>query len=212
MTDYEVEYRLVDKLQPYPKNARVHSEDQIRQIIESIQTFGFTNPVLCDEFIRAGHGRARAAARMYAMGMTLRTPGGREIPSGMVPVIDCSRWSEDEKKAYVLVDNRIALNASWDDDLLRMEVSDLQSADVYLTKLGFSESEIENLFKPAVESEKKQKKEKSSVIQFNIVFDDVEQQQAWFAFIRQLKGVFPDDETLGKRLSKFISQIDMDAI
>lgn len=209
--EYKVEYRPANELKPYARNARTHSEEQIAQIVESMEQFGFTNPILADEFIRAGHGRVRAALRLYALGKTIKLPGGGAMPDGMVPVIDCSSWSDEEKRAYVLVDNKVALNADWDMDLLRLEVGELQSADLALSKMGFTEGELAELLKPP-EPDAPQDKANNAIIQFNIVFDDAEQQQAWFAFMRKLKGMYPDEGTLGNRLAKFLTEVDLGAL
>jgi hypothetical protein len=110
-----VELRPVDALVPYARNARKHSDAQVREIAASIVEFGWTNPILADDVIRAGHGRQKAAQLLYAQGKTIRLPNGAEIPRGTVPVIDCTGWSEAQKRAYVLADNKLAENAEWDD-------------------------------------------------------------------------------------------------
>ncbi len=127
--------RPIATLAPWSRNARTHSKKQIGQIAESIRRFGFTNPLLIDEAgtILAGHGRV-AAARL--LGMT------------DVPCMQLDRMTKDEKRAYVLADNKLALNAGWDEDLLAAELGALVSADldfdVELT--GFSIPEIDVIF------------------------------------------------------------------
>lgn len=120
-----------ERLVPYPKNARTHSARQIRQIANSIERFGFTNPVIVDDknMILAGHGRVKAA---QLLGLA------------SVPIIRLSDMSESEKRAYVLADNKIAQNAGWDVDLLASEfelILDDVSVDIDLT--GFSGAEID---------------------------------------------------------------------
>ena len=130
MLDTQVTYHPIASLAPWARNARTHSKKQIRQIADSIRRFGFTNPVLIDEAgtILAGHGRVAAAT---LLGMT------------EVPCVQIEHMSEDEKRAYVLADNKLALNAGWDEDLLAAElVSADLDFDVGLT--GFSIPEIDS--------------------------------------------------------------------
>lgn len=132
MNKLEVQYRPLDALTPYANNARTHSDAQIAQIAASIAEFGFVNPVLIDErgVIVAGHGRLAAAKRL---GMS------------EVPVIELSHLTEAQRKALVIADNRIALNAGWDDELLKIELETLQSLEFDLDLLGFDPAEIDDL-------------------------------------------------------------------
>jgi len=125
----KVEYRQPKELTGYKNNARIHDERQITQIIDSINEFGFTNPMLIDETngIIAGHGRLEAAIAM-------------ELER--VPVIVLAGLSEDQKRAYVLADNKLALNARWDESLLALELSELSMIDFDASLTGFSELEI----------------------------------------------------------------------
>ena len=130
----DITYLPVGALRPYPKNARTHSKKQIRQIADAITAFGFTNPILVDDtnMILAGHGRLEAA---------------RLLPMADVPCVRLSSMTEAQKRAYVLADNKLALNAGWDEDLLAEElqalIADDVSFDVELT--GFSLGEIDRL-------------------------------------------------------------------
>lgn len=121
-------------LKPWAKNSRTHSKKQVRQIAASIEAFGFTNPVLIDEerTILAGHGRV-AAARL--LGMT------------EVPCLRLDHMNDDEKRAYVIADNKLALNAGWDEDMLAGELGALLSSDLDfdVSLTGFSIAEIDNL-------------------------------------------------------------------
>ena len=130
----QVEMRPLAGLRPNPRNARTHSKKQIRQIADSIRVFGFTNPVLIDDEagIIAGHGRVAAAK---VLGWT------------EVPVIRLSQLSEAEKRAYVIADNKLALNAGWDEDLLALELGELATLelDFDLTITGFEMAEIDLL-------------------------------------------------------------------
>jgi hypothetical protein len=116
----------IDKLIPYANNARSHSKEQITQIAASIKEFGFNNPILLDgnNGIIAGHGRLLAAQQL-----------GLET----VPVLELSHLSETQKKAYILADNQIALNANWDLDILRFEMDDLQATDLNVDLIGFDD-------------------------------------------------------------------------
>lgn len=124
-----VAYRPVDALIPYARNARTHSEAQVAQIAASIREFGWTNPILVDgdNGIIAGHGRLQAARKL-----------GQEI----VPVIELAGLSEAQKRAYVIADNKLALNAGWNDELLALEFGDLQELGFDLALTGFGEDEI----------------------------------------------------------------------
>lgn len=115
---------------PYARNPRTHSPEQIDKIARSIEAFGFTNPILVDENdgILAGHGRLRAA---------------QQLGLPQVPVIPLTGLSEDQKKLYVIADNRIALDAGWDQELLAGELAQLAADDVDLTLTGFDEEELE---------------------------------------------------------------------
>jgi ParB-like chromosome segregation protein Spo0J len=126
----KITYQKTGDLVPYARNSRTHSEEQVGQIAASITEFGFTNPVLVDEenTIIAGHGRIMAAQKL---GMV------------EVPTITLSGLTESQRKAYIIADNRLALNAGWDDEMLRLEIADLKKADFDLDLLGFDNEELE---------------------------------------------------------------------
>jgi len=125
----QIEHRIVGDLIPYALNSRTHSEPQVTQIAASIREFGFTNPLLIDEQggIIAGHGRLMAAKKL---GMT------------EVPTITLLGLTTAQKKAYVIADNKLALNAGWDNDLLALELAELKGLDFDLDLTGFSAEEI----------------------------------------------------------------------
>ncbi len=128
----EVRYRKLEDLIPYARNARTHSDDQAAQIASSIREFGFTNPVLIDGSggIIAGHGRVMAA---------------RKLKMTEVPVIELAHLTETQKQAYILADNKLALNAGWDEEMLRLELADLEEQGFDLDLTGFSLDEIADL-------------------------------------------------------------------
>ena len=127
-----VERRSVSALIPYARNARTHSDEQVAQIAASIREWGWTMPVLVDEAgtIVAGHGRVLAAQRLG-------------LPE--VPVMVATGWSEAKRRAYVIADNKLALNAGWDEELLRLELGELKGLGVDLGLTGFGELELEKL-------------------------------------------------------------------
>lgn len=139
----KVELRQVDGLVPYARNARTHSEVQVAQLAAMIEEFGWTNPVLADaKGIVAGHGRVLAASLLYSRGRTIRLPGGRTLPVGTVPVIDCGGWSDGQRRAYVIADNQSALKAGWDEKLLALEFKDLKEIGFDMALVGFDPTEI----------------------------------------------------------------------
>jgi len=130
----QIEQIPITDLTPWARNARTHSRKQVQQLAQSIETFGFTNPVLIDETrtILAGHGRLEAA---------------RHLGWTTIPCLRLDHMSEDEKRAYVLADNKLALNAGWDEDLLAAELGELMSSDLgfEIGVTGFSIPEIDGV-------------------------------------------------------------------
>lgn len=149
----QIVLRSLDTLIPYSRNARTHGPAQIEQLKALLREFGWTNSVLIDaDGIVAGHGRCMAADALYKAGEQIKFPGGEPIPVGMVPTIDCTGWSPAQRKAYIIADNKSALSAGWDDDLLRLEFKDLEEMDYDLTLTGFSEDELAEFSEPEVEA------------------------------------------------------------
>ena len=136
------EMKLVDieKLVPYVNNARTHSQDQINKLRSSIREFGFINPVIIDKDygVIAGHGRIMAA----------KEEGIKEVPC-----VFADHLNEAQKKAYILADNRMALDAGWDEELLRVEIESLEDYGFNVELTGFSTEEISSLFDLGVEAE-----------------------------------------------------------
>jgi ParB-like chromosome segregation protein Spo0J len=127
-----VMWRSIQALIPYARNARTHSDAQIAQIAGSIREFGFTNPVLIDEAggIIAGHGRVL---------------GARQLGMEQIPTIVLTGLSEAQRRAYVIADNKLALNAGWDPELLRLELGELNLAGFDLSLTGFGDLELKDL-------------------------------------------------------------------
>lgn len=150
--DAVVSVRLwpIADLTPNPRNARTHPADQVDAIAEAMKEFGWTNPILADldddGIIVAGHGRRLAGLKLIAADEPIRLPNGRLLPKGMVPVIDCAGWSEAQRRAYTLADNRLAETSSWDDDLLRLELSFLKDEGFALDLTGFDAKSLEKIF------------------------------------------------------------------
>jgi site-specific DNA-methyltransferase (adenine-specific) len=133
----KVVQKPVDKLIPYINNSRTHSDEQVAQIAASIKEFGWTNPILVDgeNGIIAGHGRLMAA---------------RKLGYTEVPTIELKDLTETQRKAYIIADNRLALNAGWDNEMLTIELNDLLADGFALEMLGFDPKELDALLEPEV--------------------------------------------------------------
>src|ERR1700756_3726585 len=151
----KVERWSLERLIPYARNARTHDEAQIAQLASSIREWGWTVPVLVDEqgTIIAGHGRVLAAEKL-----------GLE----QVPVMVAKGWSDAQKRAYAIADNRLPLNAGWDDAILSLESADLQLQEFDLRLTGFDPSELDKLlsqpdFEPASADEQGRLDQRASI-------------------------------------------------
>jgi DNA modification methylase len=131
----EIKEVEVSALIPYAKNSRTHDDAQVAQIAASIKEFGWTNPILVDgdKGVIAGHGRLLAA---------------RKLGMAKVPTIELKDMTEAQKKAYVIADNKLALNAGWDTNFLSLELQELKDQDFDLTLLGFDDKELDALLAP----------------------------------------------------------------
>ncbi|MBU9223781.1 site-specific DNA-methyltransferase [Burkholderia multivorans] len=136
MNPLNVEYRKVETLIPYARNPRTHTEAQIAKIAASIVEYGWTNPILVDggNGIIAGHGRLAAA---------------RKLGLAEVPVIELAHLSTAQKRAYVIADNRLALDAGWDEEMLALELAELSEAGYELALTGFEDAELRDLLASA---------------------------------------------------------------
>jgi DNA modification methylase len=132
MSDPKIEMLPIGRLRPWARNARTHSRKQVKQIAESIRSFGFTNPVLIDntDTILAGHGRVEAAKLLDFVA---------------VPCVRLEHMTPEQKRAYVLADNKLALNAGWDDEVLAEELRSLLDIDFNVDLTGFSIAEVDSL-------------------------------------------------------------------
>jgi ParB-like chromosome segregation protein Spo0J len=128
----KVERRPISELIPYARNSRTHSDTQVAQIAASIREWGWTMPILVDEDgnVIAGHGRIMAA---------------QKLGIADVPCMTATGWSEAKRRAYVIADNKLALNAGWDDDVLKLELQDVDALGFDLTLTGFEPDEIGGL-------------------------------------------------------------------
>ena len=127
--DRKIEQISIDALIPYARNSRTHSDAQVAQIAASIREFGFTNPVLIDKDggIIAGHGRVL---------------GARKLGLAEVPCIRLAHLTDTQKRAYIIADNKLALNAGWDEELLQLELADLHGANFDMDLLGFDAADL----------------------------------------------------------------------
>jgi hypothetical protein len=136
----KIENIPVDRLIPYARNSRTHSDEQVAQIAASIREFGFTNPVLIDgnDGIIAGHGRVL---------------GARKLGMDAVPCVRLEHLTETQKRAYIIADNKLALNAGWDDEMLALEFEELRGEDFDLSLIGFDAGELAELMGGAQDGE-----------------------------------------------------------
>jgi ParB-like chromosome segregation protein Spo0J len=130
MTKLKITYKPVADLIPYARNSRTHSDAQVAQIAASIREFGWTNPVLLDgdNGIIAGHGRVMAA---------------QKLGETQVPTIELGHLNPNQKRAYIIADNKLALNAGWDEQMLALEIQDLKDVGYDLELLGFDLNELQ---------------------------------------------------------------------
>ena len=163
----KVERRKINTIIPYARNSRTHSAEQVAQIAASIKEWGFTNPILIDvdgEII-AGHGRLLAA---------------QKLGLDEVPCITAVGWSDAQKKAYVIADNKLALNAGWDDELLKIEFKELGDLNFDLPLTGFSLDELAKLFDEIPEKEIKEIDDDFAQNELLLTFESEEQLAEWF--------------------------------
>ena len=138
MTKLAIKYKKTTELTAYAKNSRTHSDAQVAQLVASLREFGFTNPILIDSKngIIAGHGRLKAA---------------QELGYETVPTIELGELTEEQRRAYIIADNKLALNAGWDELILGEELQALDLQEFDMSLLGFSNAELKNYLEEPVE-------------------------------------------------------------
>lgn len=153
-----IELRKVADLTPYARNTKKHPPEQVDMIARSVESFGWTRPILVSAGqIVAGHGAALAALAIYARGGLIypapgRDAGAEPFPAGFVPVLDATGWRPEQFRAYVIADNKIAEAAEWDEGLLKLELNAIAEADEKLLGLmGFDGAELTALMLGEVE-------------------------------------------------------------
>lgn len=167
MIDTKVVLVKICDLIPYARNSRTHSDAQVAQIAASIREFGFTNPVLIDgeNGIIAGHGRVLAA---------------RKLGLDEVPCIELAHLSETQKRAYIIADNKLALNSGWDDELLKIELKDIEDSCFDVGLIGFDAKDISSLFLDKEEGITDQEKEWEAMPEFKD--NDLCHRKIWVSF------------------------------
>jgi ParB-like chromosome segregation protein Spo0J len=169
-----LEFVAVENLIPYARNSRTHSDAQVAQIAASIKEFGFTNPVLIDEEngIIAGHGRVLAA---------------RKLGMDEIPCLRLGYLSEIQKRAYIIADNKMALNSAWDDELLKLEVHALAESDYQLDMTGFSADELTKImFGELIEPEEPEEQTVTSAFEVSVLCDsEAEQERVYEMLTKQ---------------------------
>jgi ParB-like chromosome segregation protein Spo0J len=161
---------LVSDLIPYARNSRTHSEQQVGKIAASIKEFGFLNPVIVDgsNSIVAGHGRILAAQKL---GMT------------EVPVIEAAHLTDAQRRAYIIADNKLALNAGWDDELLKIEFVALEEADFDLGLTGFSDEETFALLGDGLPEDDPKEPDFNPVFEVVVSCQDESEQEAIYSMM-----------------------------
>ena len=188
----EIVYKKVNDLIPYINNSRTHSEEQVNQICASINEFGFTNPLLIDEKdnIIAGHGRLLAS---------------KKLKMEQVPCIVLSGLTEAQKKAYIIADNKMALNAGWNEELLKIELENLKELDFDLELTGFNVDELDDIF---------QVEEEQEIVEDEFDIEPPEEPKAKLGDIYQLGNhrLMCGDSTNENDVSKLVGEQKMDLL
>lgn len=170
-SELEIDYLPIAQLKCAKNNSRTHSDLQINQIVASIKEFGFTNPVLIDEEdnVIAGHGRLMAAQRMSLE---------------KVPAITLYGLSDAQKRAYLIADNKLALNANWDFDVLREEILALEELNFDVGIIGFDDLELKNIFCQKFDEELKNE-EINPVFEISVTLKNEAEQQDLYNFLTE---------------------------
>lgn len=150
MSTPKLALRHIDELVPDPRNARTHSKQQLDQLVGLIDRFGWSDPILADSLVRAGHGRLLAAKAIYAAGGRIymvpgRERGGQVLPQGKVPCIDTTGWTDEECRAFNLGHNRVHEGGGWDQSLLLEQLNELAASDFSVDVLGWDDGALKAL-------------------------------------------------------------------
>ena len=164
MTKLAIKYKKTTELTAYAKNSRTHSDAQVAQLVASLREFGFTNPILIDSKngIIAGHGRLKAA---------------QELGYETVPTIELGELTEEQRRAYIIADNKLALNAGWDELILGEELQALDLQEFDMSLLGFSDAELKNYLEEPVEVEHEPQEFGETYEILVECFDEIEQRR-----------------------------------
>lgn len=186
--------RRLGDLKPHPKNSRQHSDQQIDQIVAAMVEWDFTSPMIIDDknIILAGHGRQLAGIKKF----------GADYEA---PVVIAHGWSEQKKRTYIIADNRLAELATWNEPLLQSELKELSAGKSFeLKPLGFTKLEAARILEPP--AGQKSSRVPNAVVSYNLVFDNVQQQQTWYTFVRKLKAGYTDQVTLAAKFDAFLKE------
>jgi ParB-like chromosome segregation protein Spo0J len=146
-----IELWPIDNLRPYERNSRTHSSDQEAQLAESIDQFGMVGAIVVrNGVIGKGHGTLGGIRMLFAAGKRLypmpgRHAGAEPYPAGVVPVLRADGWSDEQFRAFIIADNKLALNAGWNDEMLRLELADLSAGGFDMPLIGFDPGELADL-------------------------------------------------------------------
>lgn len=187
--------RRLGDLKPHPRNSRIHSPEQVEQIVAAMGEWDWTNPILVDEdnIILAGHGRQLAGIKKYG-------------PDFEAPVSVATGWTEKKKRAYIIADNRLTEQGEWNQPILQAELRELTGPKgMELKPMGFTTLQLDGILTPPAPPAPKSSRVPNAILQYNLVFDDAEQQKRWFDFLRKLKATYPDG-TIGAKLSKYLDE------
>jgi ParB-like chromosome segregation protein Spo0J len=192
----KIQQKNVDELIPYDRNPNIHPDSQIDQLANSVREWGWTVPILIDEndMVLAGHGRLFAAKRLE-----MKT----------VPCIVAEGWSEQQKKAYVIADNKLSENSQWDDALYFSELKSLSNDGFNVDLTGFENLDLvtdhnfdfsDDNYEPKADAEEFNQ----TIIQYVMIFDNKEQQDVWHNFLLKLKDDFKSEGTHSSRVYKHL--------
>lgn len=191
--------RRLGDLKPHPKNSRAHPPEQIAKLVASMGEFGLTRPLFVDDknVILAGHGAWEAAVQKWGVDYEV----GVSVATG---------WTDAMKRAYVIADNKLGELSTWDVPMLQGELKELQTKGFKLDAVGFKPLDVEAVLKPPAPP-KQSSRVGTGVLQYNLVFDNAEQQQRFFAFVRKLKAGYPNAATIAAKLDAFLDEQDVKA-